>query len=147
MPTKIRIKVGEVEVDYEGPESFLNQKLHELIKQLVQLSEQVKPSASGRKGKSKKQDDTESVGTIAKFLDQKKAKDNQVRRFLATAEWLHLKGKKDLQTSDVTKALRENRQGRLSNASDSLNKNITKGLCEKDGSDFFVTDDGRKDLG
>lgn len=31
MTTKIRIKVGGIEVDYEGSEDFLDEKLHKLI--------------------------------------------------------------------------------------------------------------------
>ena len=36
---------------------------------------------------------------------------------------------------------------KLSNPSDSLNSNVGKGYCEKDGKHFFVTPEGRQSLG
>lgn len=86
--------------------------------------------------------------TLASFLKQTKSKSSQVRRFLATAEWLHRSGKEALTTRDVSSALDKNRQNKLSNPADCLNKNVTKGYCEKrTGGQFYVTDEGRKSLG
>jgi len=65
---------------------------------------------------------------------------------LATAEWLHRKGHKNITTRDVAKALQDNHQKRLGNPADCLNKNVSKGHCEKIGKEFFVTDDGRETL-
>jgi hypothetical protein len=72
-----------------------------------------------------------------------------VRKFLATAVWLHDSRNMDrLTTGDVTKALSANRQGKLTNPSDCLNGNVKRGFCEKDGKkQFFVTDEGRTNLG
>ncbi len=86
--------------------------------------------------------------TLATFLKQTKSKSSQVKRFLATAEWLHRSGKEALTTRDVSSALDKNRQNKLSNPADCLNKNVTKGFCEKrTGGQFYVTDEGRKSLG
>jgi hypothetical protein len=66
---------------------------------------------------------------------------------LATAAWLYLKGKERLTTSDVVKALKDNHQSRLGNPADCLNQNVGKGLCEKDGAEFFITAEGFTALG
>ncbi len=86
--------------------------------------------------------------TLASFLKQTKSNSSQVKRFLATAEWLHRSGKEALTTKDVSSALDKNRQNKLSNPADCLNQNVTKGCCEKrTGGQFYVTDEGRKTLG
>src|SRR5712692_5980026 len=107
--TKIRIRVGEVEVEYEGAEAFLGKKLPDLIKQLSGLTEPVQGSKSssggGGAGKSGRGGDP---GTLASFLRAKNVGNSGVKRFLATAEWLHLRGAKQLKTGEVTQALRDN---------------------------------------
>lgn len=84
--------------------------------------------------------------TLAVFLKEKNATRNQVKKCLATAIWLEAKGKQRMTTSDVTKALKDSNQARLGNASDCLNQNVSKGYCEKDGKEFFVTDEGKSSL-
>ena len=148
MTTKIKIKVGGVEVDYEGPEAFLNKKLPELITQLSSLAKKV-PAGDDRDGGGGGTGGSEggAAGTLASFLKVKKAGANQNKRYLATAEWLHRKGSERVQTSEVTKALRDNHQTKLGNASQCLNSNVSSGYCEKVGKEFFVTNDGRDSLG
>ena len=87
------------------------------------------------------------VGTLAAFFKTANNVDSQGGKFLATAEWLHLKGGDTLKTSDVTRAISANRQSKLNNAADSLNQNVKKGFCEKSGQGFYVTDEGRQALG
>jgi hypothetical protein len=70
-----------------------------------------------------------------------------VRKFLATACWLTAKGTERLTTGDITKALSDNRQGKLTNAAECLNNNVTKGFCEKEGKQFYVTEEGFTSLG
>jgi hypothetical protein len=89
---------------------------------------------------------SEEPGTLASYLQKSKAGKNQVKRFLATAHWLQLKGSKNLKTGDVSKALKDHHQSKLTNASDCLNQNVTKGFCEKDGDGFYVTPDGLDSL-
>lgn len=144
--TKIRIRVGDVEVEYEGPESFLDKKLPELIARLSRF-EPRESRHGGHAGEGGAGRRTGDPGTLAAFLKSKSVGNSGVRKFLATAEWLHLKGSKNLKTGEVTHALRDNRQGRLPNPADCLNKNVTKGHCEKIGREFFVTDEGRASLG
>ena len=67
MATKIRIKVGNVEVDYEGPEAFLNKKLPELISQLSNYSEKV-PDQGDSGGGAGAGSGVRKPGTLASFL-------------------------------------------------------------------------------
>lgn len=145
MTTKIKIKVGGVEVDYEGAEAFLNKKLPDLITQLSSLAEKVPVDPLTPAPPSGVP--TGNPGTLASFLKDKQAGTNQNKRFLATAEWLHRRGSDRIKTSDVTKALRDNHQTKLGNASQCLNNNVSSGHCEKVGKEFFVTDEGRSSLG
>ena len=71
----------------------------------------------------------------------------QVNRFLSTADWLRRRGNENLTTAAVTKALRDQKQKRLTNPSDCLNNNVSKGYCEKGGGGFFITPDGLTKLG
>ncbi len=80
--------------------------------------------------------------TLSAYLKSSSATTSQVKKFLATACWLTANGSEHLVTGDITKALSDHRQGKLANASDALNKNVTKGLCEKDGKQFYVTEQG-----
>lgn len=77
---------------------------------------------------------------------EKNASRNQVVKFLATAVWLGFKGKNRFVTGDVTRALKDSNQARLSNPSVCLASNISKGYIEKDGKDYFVTTEGKASL-
>jgi len=91
-------------------------------------------------------DETIAQKTLPSFLAEKGATKSQLKKFLATAVWLEAKGKTRLTTGDVTRALKESNQSRLSNAADCLNKNVKKGYCEKDGKDFFIIGEGKDSL-
>ena len=86
-----------------------------------------------------------AAGTLAAFLKKSNA-DNQTKRFLATADWLHQKGTDPIKTSDVSKALSDNHQRKLGNPAQCRNQNVKAGYCEKKGSGFYVTDEGRATL-
>ncbi len=146
MTTKIRIKVGGVEVDYEGPEAFLNKKLPELISQLSTLAKQVPDEDGSGGGGTGGGSNDKKTGTLAAFIKEKKASKNQNKRFLATAEWLHRGGLERIKTADVTGAISKNHQSALGNPSQCLNSNVTSGYCVKSGKDFYVTDEGRSSL-
>ena len=144
MTTKISIKVGGIEVDYEGSEAFLNQKLYKLISELSTLAKQVSVprDSSGSSGNT-----TSGTSTsLVSFLREKKV-DSQPQRFLATAQWLHERESERIKTGDVTQALQDHKQKKLGNASDCLRQNLSKGYCEKVGKEFYVTDEGRNSLG
>ena len=144
MTTKVRIKVGGIEIDYEGPEAFLESKLHKLISEVSTLAKQAPAERDGTDSNGNTERGT-SI-TLASFLKEKKAA-SQVERFLATAQWLHEKGSKRIKTSDVAKALQDSNQKRLGNPSENLNQNVSKGYCEKVGKEFYVTDEGLNSLG
>ena len=144
MTTKICIKVGGVEVDYEGPEAFLDSKLHKLISEVAALAKQA--PAKREDGPSSGNTRSETSSTLVSFLKEKKVF-NQTQRFLATAEWLHQKGLDHIQTAHITKALQDHKQKKLSNPSDCLRQNVAKGYCQKVGKEFYVTDEGRNSLG
>lgn len=145
---KIDIKIGQVQFSGEGEQDWVAKQLDKIIAQaekLIQLSPPEKPA--GDEGGHHKPMGTDSAiakKTLPVFLSEKNATKNQVKKFLATAVWLEAKGKEKLTTRDVSTALSDSRQSRLGNPSDCLNQNVAKGYCEKDGKEFFVTDEGKK---
>lgn len=141
---KIQFKIGNLEFVGEGEEKWLADQLDKLIEKLPTLIK-VSPPSSGSEGGNDPQEengqDTKDI-PLPTFLKNKSVGDSQVNRFLATAIWLYGRGVKSLSTSDITKALKENQQPRLANATDCLNSNIGKGYCEKQGKQFFITPHG-----
>lgn len=152
---KVEIKVGEIEFSGQGEQDWVAEQLDKILAKAADLiviapspapasptplpSEQ--PSHEPMTG-----DATIAGKTLPTFLVEKGAAKNQAKKFLATAVWLEAKGKSRLQTSDITKALKDSNQSRLSNPADCLNKNVAKGYCEKDGKQFFVTQEGKDSL-
>jgi hypothetical protein len=149
---KIEIKVGAVSFSGEGEGKWLSEQLDKVIEKLPQLASvaPAQPSDGGGGGGGAPTHPIKkgNVGTLAAFLTGKKATSNR-RKFLATALWLHdSTGNPRITTGEVKQALKNNSQGKLANASSSLNDNVAKGWCEKDGaSGFFVTDPGRTEIG
>lgn len=147
---KISISIGAITFSGEGEDGWLASQLDKVLEKAATIPvPRVKQKAED--ADSDTDDDSDGggageVGTLASYLTGTKSGANQVRRFLATAEWLHKKGNKRLKTVDVTKALQDNHQKRLSNPADCLGQNVGKGHCEKVGKEFFVTDDGRTAL-
>ena len=141
MTMKIRVKIGDFEVDYEGPEDFLEEKLHKFVDSLSSFRRQIEGKEKGEKSEKGKNI------PLPIFLKEKQVT-TQVRIFLATAMWLHdEKGIKELKTGDVTKALRDNQRRKIRNPSDCLRQNINQGHCEKAEKDsFYVTDQGRDSI-
>ena len=147
MASKIRVRVGDVEVEYEGPEAFLENKLPGLLAQLSDVAHGAPAKARGDKGTKKDRATTSNKrGTLASFLKTSGATTVQNKKFLATVEWLHLGGQTRVRTGDVTKALRDAHQSKLGNASQCLSNNVSQGFCEKHGNEFYVTDEGRDSL-
>jgi hypothetical protein len=150
---KIEIKVGAFSFSGEGTEKWLSGELEKLLVKIPELADvATADSGSGdadksdtKSGRSKKS----KVGTLAAFLKEKTATANQVKKFLATAVWLHdSTGQERLTSGEVKTALKNANQTKLTNPANCLNQNVGKGFCEKDGSNgFFVTDAGRSSLG
>jgi hypothetical protein len=139
LTAKIQISVGAITFSGEGTEEWLEKQLDKLLSSAPQLAA-IHPPNEEQAVKVNGADSGEA-GTLASLL-QKSSNKSQVGRFLATAAWLHKKGKRRLRTSDVTKALSDANQGRLSNAADCLLQNVGKGHCEREGKDFYVTPEG-----
>jgi hypothetical protein len=147
---KIEIKVGAFSFTGEGTEKWLSGELEKLLAKIPELVE-VAPADEGDDnvetggGKAKKKG---KVGTLSAFLKEKNATNNQVKKFLATAVWLHdSTGRDGITTAEVRKALKTGNQGKLTNPAGCLNQNVGKGHAEKDGGSFFVTEPGRTSLG
>jgi hypothetical protein len=85
-------------------------------------------------------------GSLAAYINTKKGEKNQIR-FLATASWLSSRSDDPLAATAISKALSDHHQNKLANPADCLNKNVSKGHCEKrkDGS-FFMTPEGLEAL-
>jgi hypothetical protein len=140
LTAKIQISVGAITFSGEGTEDWLEKQLDKLLSSAPQLAA-IHPANEVEDAPRGNGAADGEVGTLATFL-QKSSNKSQVGRFLATSAWLHRKGKRRLRTSDVTKALSEANQGRLSNAADCLLQNVGKGHCEREGKDFYVTPEG-----
>jgi hypothetical protein len=144
MTVKINVRIGDIEFGGEGTESWIE-------KQLEKVMEYARNDGI-RENRTPDRDKNENVASgdvpnLVAYLKSKSATSKQVLKFLATANWLHLKGTERLKTSDISNALNENNQGKLANPSDALRQNIAKGHCERDGANFFVTPEGRDSLG
>ena len=79
---------------------------------------------------------------LYEFLKDKRADKNQVKKFLATAVYLHAQGLEKYSTPLISKTIKNAGIEKLVNASDCLNKNEKKGFCIKDDKEFILTDLG-----
>lgn len=150
---RIEIKVGEIEFSGEGEQVWVAEQLDKILakaEDLVVLAPTPGAGSAsnedGQKHRPMGGDDEIAAKPLPTFLAEKQANKSQVQKFLATAVWLEAKGKNRLQTSDVSKALKDANQSKLGNPSETLNKNVAKGYCEKDGKQFFVTQEGKDSL-
>jgi hypothetical protein len=145
---KIEVKIGAFSFSGEGDEVWIAKQLDKVLEQTKHFDKSMDSDlgSSSSKPDSASKDALKSV-TLPSFLSSKGATTNQVKKFLATATWLQLRGMTRLSTKDVSKALKDTNQNKLNNPALNLLQNIGKGLCEKDGNKFFVTDDGIKSIG
>ena len=146
---KIEIKVGAVSFSGEGDGKWLSEQLDKIIEKLPELAN-VAPELPGGSGDGdgKSPATKKAKGTLASFLNAKNVKTNKTRKFLATAVWLHdSSGNNRLATGAVKKALRQNNQGSVGNASQCLVQNVKAGFIAKEGKQFYVTDEGRTQIG
>lgn len=155
--TSIEVKIGEFSFSGTGSEQWLSKELDKILSkaaELVKLNQNLgnKNSAVNQNQQDKKDNSSSNASEVAnkplaKFLSEKNASKVQTQKFLATAVWLHEKGANRITTKEISAALKNANQTKLNNPSDCLNQNITKGLCEKEGGQFFVTEDGRSSFG
>lgn len=147
--SKVSLKIGTIEFTCEGSEAWVAKRMELVFSEASKLAKIAPPPPQSEAVKS---DGTVTgngtqVATLATHLKERKAGTSQNKRFLAVADWLRRKGKPKMTTSDVTRALKDNHQSRLGNATECLNQNVKKGFCQKDGKEFFVTPEGLKELG
>jgi hypothetical protein len=145
---KIEFSLGALSFSGEGELEWLASQLDKVLEAAPSLQKIVpapqpaappSPPGSGTGGGF--------TDTLASYVKAKGADSNQVKRFLATADWLRRRGTPTLTTAAVSKALSDHHQKKLSNPADCLNKNVAKGHCEKKGEGFFITPDGLTELG
>jgi len=147
---KIEIKVGAVSFSGEGDGKWLSEQLDKVLEKIPELANvaPIQAEASGANDGASARGHKKVGGTLASFLSAKDAKSNKTRKFLATALWVQDSGGKNrLTTRDVTDALREHSQGSVGNASQCLVLNAKRGFCTREGKQFYVSDEGRAELG
>lgn len=145
----IEISLGALRFSAEGEETWLTEQLQFAMGQFEHLAKLAAPmnSANANDGGTGAAANEKPVGSLASHIKEKGGESNQNQRFLAAADWLRRKGQTQLKTSLVSSTLKENQQKKLSNPSEALNQNVSKGFCEKAGSNFFITPEGLKHLG
>jgi hypothetical protein len=145
--SKIDIRVGEVTFSGEGDGKWVSEQFDKMLKHLPDLVA-VAPAQAKADASRKTPGAGKAQGTLAALLATTNSKTSQTRRFLATALWLQDGGKGRLSTGEVSKALSDSHQNRLTNPSQCLADNVKQGFCEKDGKkEFYVTDEGRAEIG
>jgi hypothetical protein len=143
--SRVEIKIGNLSFAAEGDQDWLGEQLSKIMKaasSAIAQNEAVSPPPNNKASGS-----TTTIGSLASFIKASDAESKQVKRFLATAAWLHRRGVTKLTTAAVSAALTEHHQKRLGNPADCLNQNVSKGYCEKDKDGFFITPEGWKALG
>ncbi|MBI3571097.1 MAG: hypothetical protein HY082_08340 [Gammaproteobacteria bacterium] len=147
--SKIDMKLGALSFAGEGDQAWLAEQLDKVLKAAPEISRTSAPTGKVNPPGSTSNTivDGQFPTTLATYIREKGGDANQVDRFLITADWLRRRGEQKLTTSAVGKALRDSQQKRLANPADSLNKNVTKGYCEKADGGFYITPDGLKKLG
>lgn len=150
-PAKIEIKMGEFSFCGEGEQQWLSEELAKILEKaekIIELSDGLaKPSDVASTAAVSPITSALAGKPLAVYLKDVNATTQQNLKFLATANWLRsTKGMNRLSTSDVSKALKDANQTKLGNPAECLNQNVSKGLCEKDGKQFFVTQHGQDSL-
>ncbi len=157
--TEFRLKLGSAEIEFIGDAEFLKNEIMPAVSRIVSVVEATPIQLSlpeSEKSYSQKgivEDQTNfkplatNAGSLASHIKKHNADKNQRKRFLVTADWIRLRGKPDLTTASVANALQENQQAKLTNPADCLNKNASKGYCEKTPDGFFITPEGLEFLG
>lgn len=154
---RVEFSIGTISFMGEGDKSWVAEQLDKILSQANELAgiapaattalSSQSPSPMGLGEHQPMQpDSTIAQKTLPTFLNEKGAAKSQVKKFLATAVWLESKGRSRISPKEVTQALKDANQSRLGNPSDCLAKNIAKGYCERDGREFFVTQEGKDSL-
>ncbi len=150
--SKIEFKIGNIKFIGDGEQEWLSKQLDKVLSKIPELISYNVPDNNNQdeittdieisETQPKSNSNDTITETFATFLRNKKATENQRRKYLATAVYLQLKGNENLTSKDVTDALQKAKQTKISNAAHQLSQNIKQGLCEKHGKTFYVTPEG-----
>ena len=150
---KIDFTIGGISFSGEGEESWLANQLDKIIENAADLikivpSPQVITEGAGTTITHEAEEKNAAITaqTLSTFLREKNATRAQTRKFLATALWIQATGKERMVTGDIIRALKDSNQARLGNASRELANNISSGFIDRDGRQFFVTEQGEASL-
>lgn len=108
MSSKIRIKIGEIELEYEGTDDFLKNELLGLLKDLTQLSQIIggySPHGVTRKSTSNVDKSSLSTSSFAQKTNAKQGSDLA----LAACYFLSLSGHESFTSADISKEMRKAR--------------------------------------
>lgn len=152
--SKIQIKVGIVEFSGEGNQDWLAAQLDKILDKVPELLkiELANPTNAGGRGSGVNNPGATlnpsggKPSNLPAFLKDKGATTIQTRKFLAVAAFIQLNGKDRLTTADVSSLLSKTSQTKINNPADTLNKNVGKGFCIKEGNSFYVTPEGFSEL-
>jgi hypothetical protein len=164
--SKIEFSYNNLHFNCEGDKDWVENQLNQILNRIPELNKHAPKSEKaelvkaapaqevtikvkgtrGRKPKAVVEPvEQESAGDpLYEFLKEKKADKNQVKKFLATAVYLHSQGLEKFSTPLISKTLKNRGIEKLLNASDCLNKNEKKGFCIKDDKEFILTELGIK---
>lgn len=146
--SKIDVSIGALSFSGEGEQAWLAEQLDKVLTAAPEIArEPASIPAGAAPPNSGANVNGQFPTTLASYIKEKGGEANQVDRFLITADWLRRRGLTSLTTGAVSKALKDNQQKRLANPADCLNKNVSKGYCEKADGGFYITPDGLKKLG
>lgn len=146
--TRIEVTVGPVSFSGEGDQAWLAEQLDKVLKAaqgVVHIPPTPEASASLAHALPTSGDQFKT--SLSSYIKERGGESSQVDRFLITADWLRRRGAATLATAAISKALTDNHQKRLTNPADCLNKNVSKGFCEKTAGGFYITPEGLKKLG
>jgi hypothetical protein len=144
--TKIEVVLGPLSFSGEGDQAWLSEQLEKVLKAAPEVLGAQPQAAAAAAALAESTDGASFSTSLASYIKEKGGESNQVDRFLITADWLRRRGNSKLTTAAVSKALTDNHQKRLANPADCLNKNVSKGFCEKSDGGFYITPEGLKKL-
>jgi hypothetical protein len=154
--SKIEFSYDNLRFVCEGDKEWVEAQLNKVLDRIPGLNKAVRPvktetdnvriteaskektltkvkGVRGRKPKvvaeSLKQEPSDNP--LYEFLKDKKADKNQVRKFLATAVYLHSQGEEKFSSPQISKTIKNAGLEKLINASDCLNKNENRAQSEK----------------
>lgn len=157
---RLEFKIGNIEFIGEGEQTWVTEQMEKMLERIPELTKHsdvlkvpattaptVSPNKSTAINTSYSQPQSAAPQraipeNLATFLRKKDCVDKQRRKFLGTAVWLQLNGQSIIKTKEVTDALKNARQIKITNPSHQLNQNISQGFCQKEGNGFYVTPEG-----